>query len=510
MGGDAQPLTGPDLERGVPSTSVVGGVLLRGHAAGEPVLITRCDGRIVAIGAKCPHYGGPLDEGLLVGSTIRCPWHHAAFDITTGALERPPALNGVACWHVQEADGIARVTGPAAAPVRRSTPPERPSSVVIVGGGAAGAHAAETLRAAGYDGPVTMLEAGPDAPYDRPNLSKDYLAGSAPEEWIPLRPRAFYAEQEIELRLGASAAALDTTHRRVLLRDGTHLEYGALLLATGAEPIRLPLADTGQQVYYLRSLGDSRRIIAAAKHARRAVVLGASFIGLEVAASLRSRGLDVTVVAPETAPLVRVLGSELGRFIRQLHEEHGVRFRLEHLAEQVGADSVTLTGGERIPADLVVAGVGVRPSLALAEQAGLAMDRGVLVNECLETSAPGVYAAGDIARWPDPRLGESIRVEHWVVAQRQARTAAKNMLGFRERFDAVPFFWSAHYDVTINYTGHAAGWDEIVISGSPEARDCSAEFRTAGRTLAVATIGRDRDSLAAEAAMEAQTLTLVQ
>jgi NADPH-dependent 2,4-dienoyl-CoA reductase/sulfur reductase-like enzyme len=255
-------------------------------------------------------------------------------------------------------------------------------------------------------------------------------------------------------------------------------------------------------VHYLRTVADSRALIEGAKQAQTAVVVGASFIGLEVAASLMARGLEVHVVAPEEVPMARILGPELGAFIQGLHEEHGVRFHLGQTVAQVNQHSVTLEDGSTLEAGLVIFGVGVRPSVQLAEAAGLFMDRGVVVNEYLETSAPGIWAAGDIARWPDPRSGANIRVEHWVVAQRQGQTAARNILGRRERFDAVPFFWSQHYDVPVNYVGHAEDWDRIDVSGSIEARDCVVAFRKSGKTLAVASIYRDLDSLRAELAME--------
>src|SRR5215217_6949281 len=358
------------------------------------------------------------------------------------------------------------------------------------------------LRRCGFDGSIVVVDDDADAPYDRPNLSKDYLAGNAPEEWIPLRPPAFHAEHRIEIVRGR-AARIDVQGRRLEVDGHDALPFDALLLATGAEPVHLnlPGEDAGP-VHYLRSLADSRRIIEAAKRSKRAVVIGGSFIGLETAASLRARSLEVHVVAPEAVPLERVMGRELGDFIRALHEEREVKFHLGRKPARVEPDAVVLDDGTRLPADLVVIGVGVRPRVALAEQAGLALDRGVVVDEYLRTSAEGVYAAGDIARWPDPHTGERIRVEHWVVAERMGQTAARNILGAREPFDDVPFFWSAHYDVSINYVGHAERWDATRIDGDAAKHDVAVRFDRAGKPLALATIFRDGESLAFERTME--------
>jgi len=504
--GEQEKPSGPDLGRGVPASSVKQGGNVTGQVDGEAVLLVRQGDEWFAIGATCSHYGGPLGEGLIVGDTVRCPWHHACFSLRTGETLRPPALHDLACYEVEERDGVVRVTGKVARqPVR---PPARrdrlPASVLVIGGGAAGDSAAATLRREGYAGPITIVDPDPDAPYDRPNCSKDYLAGEAPEDWLPLRPGDWDRDHGIERLRGRRVAQLRPRERRVELDDGSSREHGVLLLATGATPVRLgPEIDRGgKPVFYLRSLRDSRAIIAAATEGARVVVLGASFIGLEVAASLRARKLEVHVVAPDARPLERVMGPELGDFIRGLHEEHGVVFHLQRRPREIAGGSVVLDDGARLGADLVVAGIGVRPNVELAEAAGLTLDRGVAVNERLETSAPGVFAAGDIARWPDVLTGERIRVEHWVVAQRQGQTAARNMLGFGERFDAVPFFWSQHYDVRIAYVGHATSWDVVDLDGDPARRDCSAWFRRGDRTLAVATIYRDRESLETEAAME--------
>jgi 3-phenylpropionate/trans-cinnamate dioxygenase ferredoxin reductase subunit len=508
--GAAQRPSGPDLAAGVPSDQVPAGGVLAGHVNGEAVLLSRVSGRCHAIGASCTHYGAPLAEGLVVGDAIRCPWHHAAFDLRTGRMERPPALNDLPCWNVEERDGRVWVTGSARATPSRTGRgrTKQPDSVLIVGAGAAGTVAAETLRREGFAGRLVMVDADPDAPVDRPNLSKDYLAGNAPEEWIPLRPPEWFAERGIEHRASRRVVALDARERRVQLDDGQALTYDALLLATGASPVPLPVPVSGRPVYYLRSLADSRAIIRAAEAAgagARAVVIGASFIGLEVAASLRARGLDVHVVAPESRPLERVMGAALGDFIRALHEEHGVIFHLERRPTQVTADGVVLDNGERLAASLVVAGIGVRPNVDLAERAGLGVGQGLVVNEYLETDAKGIFAAGDIARWPDARTGERIRVEHWVVAERQGQAAAWNILGAAEPFSAVPFFWSAHYDVMIRYVGHAMRWDAVEIDGSLRQRDCAVRFRANGRTLAMAAIGRDREALEEELSLERES-----
>jgi NADPH-dependent 2,4-dienoyl-CoA reductase/sulfur reductase-like enzyme/nitrite reductase/ring-hydroxylating ferredoxin subunit len=501
--------SGPDLRQGIPAGDVPNGGMLAGHVDGEAALLVHRGESWFAVGASCSHYSGPLAEGLVVGDTVRCPWHHACFDLRTGAALRPPALNDLPCWIVEQRDGRV-LLGSKQEPRRREPqrPPARstggPSRVVIVGGGAAGNSAAETLRREGYGGPITIVDPDPDAPYDRPNLSKDYLAGDAPEDWIPLHPPEFYREQEIELLRGVRVASIDPKSRRVVLDDGSGLEFGALLLATGATPVRLaPELERGRPgVHYLRSLADSRRIAGAAREGGHAVVLGASFIGLEVAASLRARKMEVHVVAPDARPLERVMGPELGDFIRRLHEERGVVFHLSRKAESVEDGTVVLEGGERLAADLLVAGIGVRPNLELAEAAGLALDRGLTVNERLETSAPGIFAAGDIARWPDPHTGERIRVEHWVLAERQGQTAARNILGQGQRFDAVPFFWSRHYDLSIDYVGHAERWDALEIEGDVGAKDCAVRFLRGAKLIALATLGRDRESLAAELAME--------
>jgi NADPH-dependent 2,4-dienoyl-CoA reductase/sulfur reductase-like enzyme/nitrite reductase/ring-hydroxylating ferredoxin subunit len=493
---------GVDFSKGVPIASIPDGQSVAGKLQDDRILLVRQGGEFFAVGAHCTHYGGELAEGLIVGDTVRCPLHHACFSLRTGEPLRAPALDSVGCWKVERVNDTIFIrekldlgSGKRAA--------KHPASVVIVGGGAAGLAAADMLRRDGYEGTLTMVSADSSAPCDRPNLSKDYLAGTASEDWIPLRPSDYYAQQKIDLLLNAEVASIDPKNKQVHLADGKKLAFEALLLATGAEPVRLNVEGAANSpIYYLRSLADSNAIIAKAENAKSAVVIGASFIGLEVAASLRERGIDVRVVAPEQEPLERVMGKEVGSAIRKLHESHGVQFHLGATVKGMDGKRLTLSDGTTLEADFVVAGIGVRPVVKLAEAAGLKMDRGVSVNEYLETSVPGIFAAGDIARWPDPHSGKPIRVEHWVVAERQGQTAAKNILGQRVKFDAVPFFWSRHYDKEIHYVGHAEEWDSVQIDGDLNAWDWSVSYRAGNKTLAAATVSRDRLNLEYEHSME--------
>ena len=482
--------------------------MLVGHVGDEPVLLSRSGSEVFAIGGKCTHYGGPLGEGLVVGATVRCPWHHACFDLRTGEATHAPALNPVSRWEIIRDGALVKVgsqvaAGDGATAIRNRDSSRDPESIVIIGAGAAGNAAAEMLRREGYRGRITMVGRDESVPYDRPNLSKDYLAGNAPEEWIPLRPREFYDEHSIELITATTVSRIDAGARKVELADGNSLQFDRLLLATGADPVRpsIPGADL-EHVHYLRTLADSRAIIAAAGDAKKAVVIGASFIGLEVAASLRARGLSVDVVAPEGVPLERVLGAEMGAFVKATHESEGVTFHLGRKSTAIDRSQVTLDDGTALQCDIVVVGVGVRPAISLAEEAGLSIDKGVVVSELLETSVPGIFAAGDIARYPDSRSGENVRIEHWVVAERQGQTAARNMLGAGEKFTSVPFFWSNHYSTSILYVGHAERWDDLLVSGNIDDGEAMIGYKFGGKILAVASTGHAKENLEAEAAME--------
>ncbi|MGA2126369.1 MAG: FAD-dependent oxidoreductase [Xanthobacteraceae bacterium] len=497
--------SGPDLAHGIAAADLADGAGLVGHVGDEQILLVRRGTAVLAVAAQCTHYHGPLVEGLVVDGTVRCPWHHACFDLRTGEALNAPAFDPLACWSVEQRDGriFVREKRPQSRPHVQGRSDAAADRIVIIGGGAAGFAAADMLRREQFAGSIVILSNDNVPPVDRPNLSKDFLAGTASEDWLPLRGASWYSQNAIDLRLEANVAAIDPGARDVALAGGGRIAYDRLLLATGAEPVRLTIPGADQpHVRTLRSLADCRAIIERAKVARRAVVIGASFIGLEVAAALRARGIGVHVVAPEKRPMERVLGPQIGDVVRSLHEQHGVVFHLGDTATAIDGTQVKLRSGGTLDAELVVVGIGVRPRIELAERAGLAVDHGVVVDAFLETSVPGIFAAGDIARWPDPHSGAMARVEHWVVAERQGQTAARNMLGQRQTFRAVPFFWSQHYDVPINYVGHAESWDEIAIEGDVAGKDCLLRFKRNGRVLAVASIFRDRESLEAEVGME--------
>ena len=502
---------GPDLGAGVLESALEQGVPFPGHVRGKPAMIVRRGEEFFAIGATCTHYGGPLAEGLVVGDTIRCPWHHAQFCLRTGVAIGAPAIAPETSYDVARGGGRLVVTprkrhDPARVSQSRSTQKGPPQSVAIVGAGAGGTCAALELRRLGYTGELTLIDRDPNAPYDRPNLSKDFLAGTITAKALPLQRRSQLKAQRIELLAGRSVTRLDAGRRRLTFDDGTRRQFGAIVLALGAEPVHLEIpGEKGPPIHYLRTLKESRAIIRAAKAGRRGLVLGASFIGLEVAAALRIRKVKVDVVALEQRPLEKVLGAEFGDFIRALHEEHGVTFHFGSKVSRTGPGHVVLETGLHLDADFIVAGVGVKPSTALAEEAGLAVDKGVVVDRFLETGSTNIFAIGDAARWPSARDGALVRIEHWVLAERQGQAVARTLMGEPTPFADVPFFWSQHYDLSINYVGHAESWDKIEVDGTLSGHDCSVRYYKGAKLLAMASIFRDRESLEAELAMERET-----
>src|SRR6516225_1087954 len=341
----------PDLATGYPAGDLQDGRMIQGRVGDEDVILARHKDEFFAVGAGCTHYHGPLADGLIVGDELRCPLHHACFSLRTGLALCAPAFDSIPRWRVERiGDRIfVREKLPALGQYPESNttkPPNSPASVVIVGGGAAGLAASDMLRRRGYDGPVTMISADDSAPYDRPNVSKDYLQEPIPDEWMNLRVPDFYQEQKISLVLNSRVSSIDIRQKQIHLQDGKTYNFGALLLATGADVNKLPIPGArDSDGFYVRTWSDARVIVKRVETARQVVVVGASFIGLEVAASLRSRGLDVHVVAPENQPFERTLGAELGGFFRALHESHGVIFHLGKNVTHMEENQVTLSDG---------------------------------------------------------------------------------------------------------------------------------------------------------------------
>ena len=489
--------TGPDFSAGIPLDDLPGEGTIAGHVGDQPILLSRIDGELFAVSGVCTHYGAALAKGLFVDAVVRCPLHHACFDLKTGAARTAPAFDALAQWCVETENNLVFVRRKLdSRPEPACNPPSADQRVVIVGGGAAGMACAEELRALGHRGNITMLSADADLPYDRPNLSKDYLAGTAPEEWLPLRPFDWFEQNSVDLRLGVEVQQIDSIRGQVRTRLGDELPYDRLLIATGAEPVRLesPGFDRSN-VFALRSAADARRIAAAATSSARAVVIGSSFIGMEVAAALRQRGVSVVIVSLERVPFEGVLGEAVGKWLQALHGHNGVRFCLGTVAASFDGQTVRLADGRCVDADFVVVGIGVRPRVELARSAGIPAEGSIRVNEYLETSVPGIFAAGDIAEYPDPISREHVRIEHWVLAQRQGQVAAANMLGLKRAFTAIPFFWTEQFGVAIRYVGHVAAWDEVRVDGIVASGKFVARYFKDGSHRASAGVGRDREVL---------------
>lgn len=496
-------MTERNLADGIASSELDDGAIVAGKVGEQDVVLLRSGGKLCALAGICTHAGAPLAKGLVADGTLRCPWHHARFDVETGEAVGAPAFESLDRFAVIEDGDTIRVGDklPAIAPAAASAGPER---IVIVGGGAAGHACAEMLARHGAGGTVTLLSDEHDAPYDRTACSKQYLAGKAERDELALpEPKG------ATIRLATRVTGIDPEARSVQLGAGESIPYDRLVLATGAEPI-LPSFDGANRddVHVVRTLADADALIAAAREGHRAIVIGSSYIGLEVAASLVGRKLAVTVVSEADVPLEKTAGPEVGAMIRRLHESKGVTFRTGRTVTAWDGQAATLDDGTRIDADLLVAGTGVRPRTELAEAAGLTLadekaGGGVRVDARLRTSDPAIHAIGDIASAPDPRLGHAIRVEHWVVAQHMGQWLARHVLGLVDGdYADVPFFWSGHYDVSLRYVGHVAAPEDHIVEGDVQKPDFAVLFAEDGERQAVLTGGQDGAALAFERDLE--------
>ncbi len=477
-----------ELKEGVPSVIEV---------EEKKVLLIRSEGRIYACGNECSHYHAPLSDGLVAGHVVTCPWHNARFDLRDGRLVAPPGLNGIPSYEtrVEEGQVWIRQTGKGLIPMPEG---EDDRTMLIVGAGAAGNAAAETLRREGFAGRIVMVTGEAYGPYDRTMLSKDLLSGEAPAKWLALRGQKFYDRLNIELMTEKPVTAVDPAARAVTFADGTTMSADRILLATGGKPRSLPVpgSDKGG-CHLLRSRQDAEAILGELETAKTVVIVGASFIGLEVACSLRTREIEVHIVAPEDVPLTAVFGEQIGQRVKKTHEENGVIFHLgetvKELTGQERVSEVVLSGGDRLKADCVIIGVGIRPAVEFLEDSGLVKEGAVAVNGRLETSAQGIFAAGDIALVPDGRSGEPRRIEHWVEAGRQGMHAARCMLGAKESYREVPFFWSKQYGSSLRYIGYAPKFDQVVFRGSVTDKFFVAGFYLNGKLAAAASVGKARE-----------------
>jgi NADPH-dependent 2,4-dienoyl-CoA reductase/sulfur reductase-like enzyme/nitrite reductase/ring-hydroxylating ferredoxin subunit len=475
------------------------------------ILLSRVQDKFYAVGAYCTHYGAPLEDGVLSGDRIICPWHHACFNANTGDLLEPPARDALPNYELK-IDGediyvkLPQEISPSRTPQLMRQDLKRDNrTFIILGAGAAGYAAAQALREDGFQGRIVMITHEKRSPYDRPNLSKEYLQGEAEEEWMPLRGEEFYRENQIELMFGKRVKSVRVKEKKIVFSDNEEMSYDKILLASGgvARKLTIPGSDL-QNIFTLRSFDDSDRIIAASQNASKVVIVGASFIGLETAHSLIHRKLPVTVVAPESSPFEHVFGKEIGDWFRELHESNRVTFMLEQSLDRFEGDgtvkSVVLKNGERLEADLVVVGIGVSPATGFLEDAELEADGSVKVDQYFQ-AVEDVYAAGDIATFPYWYSDSNIRIEHWRTAEQLGRMAAHNMAGKKTAYKSIPFFWTAQAGINFRYVGYAKKWDEIIVNGNMPDKKFIAYYVKNGEVQAAAGCNRDREMAAIEELM---------
>ena len=468
---------------------------------GVEILITKIDGKFYAMDAHCTHYGAPLEEGVLCDGVIICPRHHACFNARTGDLMEPPAMNSLRNYEVKITGdevivNIPEKPEPGRVPgmVKQDTKTDK-RIFIILGAGAAGNAAAQALREGGFKGYIIMITQENHLPYDRPNLSKAYLSGEAPAEWMPLRSDDFFKENGIEMLFNKKIKEVDIVKKEILTDKSEKFIFDKLLLATGGVPRKLNIPGSDlKNIFYLRSFDDSDKIIQAAKSAEKVVVIGASFIGMETAFSLSERKLDVTVIGPKKVPFENVFGREIGMLFKKAHEEHGVKFKLDAaISKFEGKDNVeaiVLENGEKIKTDLVVIGIGVKPATDFIKGIELQKDGGIKVNEFLQVN-DNIYAAGDIAQFPDLYSGQSIRIEHWRTAEQQGRIVGFNMAGKKTPFKGIPFFWTEQAGLDLKYAGHAKHWDSIYTQGDISSKNFISFFIKDGKV--VAAIGNNHN-----------------
>jgi NADPH-dependent 2,4-dienoyl-CoA reductase/sulfur reductase-like enzyme/nitrite reductase/ring-hydroxylating ferredoxin subunit len=457
------------------------------------IVLLRANGELRAFQGLCPHAGAPLAEGALCHGRLICPWHKAAYRAEDGGLCEPPSLDSLKRYPL-ELRGDEVWVDDQPLPDPHTPPADDPRTFVVVGAGAAGTACAAALREKGFGGRIVLVDGEPGAGYDRTVLSKFVLAGEmSPKDVPPLRDEAFYQAQRIE-RVQGEVTSLDAPGKTLHLNNGGILRYDAAVLATGGAPNPLKLPGAGlANVFVLRSKAQAEQIINAAQPGQRAVIIGDSFIALECASALREYGLDVTVLARHSVPFAKQFGEAVGKAIRALHEEHGVKFISEHEATQIlGEDKVEgvlLDNGLRLAADLVLAGVGVQPATAPFESLPREEDQSLRVDDGMRVS-DGLWAIGDIATFP--LSGQPTRIEHWRLAQQHARIAAANMLGGEEHYLDVPFFWTYHFGKNYDYLGHAQEWDEVEFSGEPEQPPFIGLFAKDGIVVAAVACDKQR------------------
>jgi apoptosis-inducing factor 3 len=488
--------------------------------ADSEILLTKIDDRFYATGAFCPHNGAPLAKGILSQARIVCPWHNACFNAIAGQQQEPPGLDSLATFVTRiEGDRVLvelpeEISQHRTLEMAQYVKESDDRTLVVLGAGAAGLHAVEAIRQQGFQGKLILISAEAQLPYDRTKLSKDYLQGKAKEDSLSLRSCEFYAQHDIELRFGQTVTKVDAANKFLTFADGSSLEYDSLLLATGGKARKLEIkgADLAN-IFTLRRTEDVNSILAVAKNAQKALIVGSSFIGMEAAASLIQQGLEVTVVSPSDVPFKKILGDELGKMLQKLHEKNGVSFKLgtktTEFRGEGKVESAVLEDGTTISTDLVIVGVGVEPNTDYIEGIKLnEKDRSVPVNEYLATARENIYAAGDIARFPYAPMSNT-RIEHWRLAAQQGRIAATNMLNKSSRQTTstiVPFFWSGQYDLKLRYVGHAEKWDKVYIDGDLNQPKFLAFYFSDRQVMAVAGVNRDQEIAAISELMRQQKM----